>query len=140
MTFGSNSPWLVMNAAFHRSSSLIWMLLYPHRMSIFVNRVHPLIRSMRTGMRGRGYPFLTVHLLTGRESITGLSLRFHSPLTGSHMAFFGIKKYPCLNGLFDGRINLFLRFFSMNFACSCNSACDRGNTLDLITVGASGRS
>src|SRR6201999_2861058 len=70
----------------------------------------------------------------------GRSLRFHSPLIGSHIAFFGMKKYPCLNGLSDGRMNLFLRFFSMNFACSCSSACDSGNTLDLITVGASGSS
>src|SRR6201999_1655333 len=51
-----------------------------------------------------------------------------------------MKKYPCLKGLSDGHMNLFLRFFSMNLACSCNSACDKGNTLDLITVSASGSS
>ncbi|KIJ06994.1 hypothetical protein PAXINDRAFT_39012, partial [Paxillus involutus ATCC 200175] len=36
MTFGSKSPWGVMNAAFQRSPGLICTLLYPHLISNFV--------------------------------------------------------------------------------------------------------
>jgi len=42
MTVGSKSPSFVIKAAFHLSSSLMRTLLYPHLMSIPVNRVHPL--------------------------------------------------------------------------------------------------
>ena len=41
MSVGSNSPRFVWNAAFHSSPSLIQMLLYPHRMSSFVNIFDP---------------------------------------------------------------------------------------------------
>ena len=37
MTVGSNSPWLVMNAALCSLPSLMRMLLYPHLMSTLVN-------------------------------------------------------------------------------------------------------
>jgi len=66
MTVGLNSPSGVRNAAFHLSPSLMWMLLYPHQMSNFVKRVHPLSRSIVCGMRGEMFQFLTVHLLRGR--------------------------------------------------------------------------
>ena len=42
MTIGSNSPQFVQNAAFRLSPTLIQMLLYPHRMSSFVNIFDPL--------------------------------------------------------------------------------------------------
>src|SRR6266446_1436489 len=51
ITVGSNNPLGVRNAAFHSSPSLILMLLYPHRTSTFVKRVHPRSRSMTWGMR-----------------------------------------------------------------------------------------
>ena len=40
ITRGSKRPWDVKNTALHSSPSLILMLLYPHLMLNFVNRVH----------------------------------------------------------------------------------------------------
>ena len=54
MMVGSKSPMGVMKAAFHWSSSRIWMLLYPQRMSNLVNKVDSFISSMSSGMRGSG--------------------------------------------------------------------------------------
>jgi hypothetical protein len=54
MMVSSNSPSLVMKAAFHSSPSLIHMLLYPHQMSNFVYKEHPFSQSMSSGIRGRG--------------------------------------------------------------------------------------
>ena len=53
ITVGSNNPFGVMNAAFHSSPSFIQMLLYPDRMSNFVNSLASLTLSMRSEMRGR---------------------------------------------------------------------------------------
>src|SRR6266481_6490667 len=66
MTVGSNSPSGVRKVAFHSSPSLIWMLLYPHRMSTFVKRVHPCNLSMTWGIKGETFRFFMVHLLIGR--------------------------------------------------------------------------
>jgi hypothetical protein len=41
MTVGSNSPSGVRNTAFHSLPGFIRILLYLHRMSNFVNSVHP---------------------------------------------------------------------------------------------------
>src|SRR5258706_354571 len=49
MTVGSYSPNGVENAAFHRSSFLIWMLLYPQRMSSLVKYVEVLVIRLRYG-------------------------------------------------------------------------------------------
>jgi hypothetical protein len=65
MTMGSNNPSGVRNAAFYSSPSFIWMLLYPHRMSNFVNSVHPASRSITDGIRGDTFQFHLVHLLRG---------------------------------------------------------------------------
>ena len=54
MTVGLNRPLFVMNAAFHSSPSLMQTLLYPHQMSNFVYREHPLNLSMSSRIRGRG--------------------------------------------------------------------------------------
>jgi hypothetical protein len=54
MTVGSNSPSLVIKAAFHLSPSLIRMLLYPQRMLNLVYSEQPFRRSMGSGMRGSG--------------------------------------------------------------------------------------
>ena len=64
ITVGSNSPFGVMNAAFHSSPSLIRMLLYPDQMSNFVNSLASLTLLMRSEMRGRGYASLMVCSLT----------------------------------------------------------------------------
>ena len=54
MTLGSKSPLLVMNAAFHSSPFLIRTLLYPHRMSNFVNKVASRVRLISSGISGNG--------------------------------------------------------------------------------------
>ena len=54
ITKGSYRPKGVVNAAFHLSPSLIWMLLYPHQMSILEKYLAPFSLSMRVAMRGRG--------------------------------------------------------------------------------------
>ncbi len=41
MMVGSNSPLFVVNTTFHWLPSLIQMLLYPHLMLNFMNKVHP---------------------------------------------------------------------------------------------------
>jgi hypothetical protein len=51
---GSNSPLLVIKAAFHSSPFLIRTLLYPHRMLNLVYREHPLSQSMSSGIKGSG--------------------------------------------------------------------------------------
>ena len=66
MTIGSNSPLLVQKAAFHSSSSLIQMLLYPHHMSSLVKHVESLSLSISSGISGSGYLFFTVMLLSFR--------------------------------------------------------------------------
>src|SRR6266850_7895867 len=66
MTSGSNNPSGVRKAAFHSSPSLIQMLLYPHRILNFVNRVHPISRSTTCGINGDTLWFFFVHLLMGR--------------------------------------------------------------------------
>src|SRR5580692_11614778 len=65
MTVGLNNPSGVRNAAFHLSPLQIRMLLYPQRMSNFVNKVHPLNRSIICGMRGEMFLFCLVHLFRG---------------------------------------------------------------------------
>src|SRR6266478_1959959 len=66
ITVGSNKPSGVRKAAFHLSPSLILMLLYPHRTSTFVKRVHPLSRSITWGISGDTFWLRRVHLLIGR--------------------------------------------------------------------------
>ena len=66
ITVSSNSPSGVKKAAFHSSPGLIQMLLYPHWMSNFVNRMHPASWSTTEGMSGDTFRFLLVHLLRGR--------------------------------------------------------------------------
>ena len=66
ITVGSNSPSGVRKAAFHSSPGLIQILLYPHRMSNFVNKVHPASQSTTEGISGDTFRFLLVHLLRGR--------------------------------------------------------------------------
>ena len=65
MTVGSYSPSGVVNAAFQQSSFFILTVLYPHQMSTVVKRVHPQRWLICCGIRGRGYWFFIVHLLTG---------------------------------------------------------------------------
>src|SRR6266404_5212634 len=66
MTVGSNNPSGVRKAAFHSLPSLMRILLYPHRTSTFVKRVHPRSLSMTWGIRGETFRFFIVHLLIGR--------------------------------------------------------------------------
>src|SRR5260221_14288093 len=66
ITKGSNNPSGVRKAAFHSSPSLIRMLLYPHRTSNLVNRVHPASRSITWGISGDTFRLRTVHLLSGQ--------------------------------------------------------------------------
>ena len=65
MTLGLNSPSEVRNAAFHLSLGFIRMLLYPHLTSNFVNKVHPLKRSMVAGMSRETFQFFIIHLFSG---------------------------------------------------------------------------
>ena len=51
--FGSNSPSGMVKAAFHQSSGLMRMLLYPHCMSNFMKINDPHNLSTRLEMRGR---------------------------------------------------------------------------------------
>ena len=60
MTVGSNNPNGVMNAAFHWSSFLSRILLYPHQMSNLVKRVESFMSLINSGINGRGYAFRTV--------------------------------------------------------------------------------
>ena len=60
MTVGSNSPSGVIKVAFHWSSSLNRMLLYPHHMSNLVKRVESFMLSISSGIKGKGYAFRTV--------------------------------------------------------------------------------
>src|SRR6266851_4208944 len=63
---GSNSPSLVVKAAFHSCPFFTHTVLYPHLMSNFMKRVHPLRQLICCGIKGRGYLFWMVHVLTGR--------------------------------------------------------------------------
>ena len=65
MTVGSNSPSGVRKAAFHSSPGLMWILLYPQRMSNLVKRVHPASQSTTEGISGDTFLFLFVHLFNG---------------------------------------------------------------------------
>ena len=66
ITRGLKRPWGVRNAAFHSSPSLILMLLYPHLMSNFVNRVHPANLLITWGISGDTFLFFFVYLFRGR--------------------------------------------------------------------------
>ena len=54
ITKGLNAPWKQMNAAFHSSPSLIWMLLYPYLRSIFINSLDPWSLSTSCPINGKG--------------------------------------------------------------------------------------
>ena len=54
MMFGSNSPSGVVKMAFHQSSGLMRMLLYPHHTLNLVKINDPHNMSIRLKMRGRG--------------------------------------------------------------------------------------
>ena len=54
MMFSSNSPSGVVKVAFHRSSGLMRMLLYPHHMLNLVKLNDPHSLLTRLEMRGRG--------------------------------------------------------------------------------------
>jgi len=61
MTVGSYAPMCVINAAFHSSPSLILTLLYPYLKSNFINTfLFPTLSNI-SAMRGKGYPFFTIH-------------------------------------------------------------------------------
>jgi hypothetical protein len=60
MTLVLYAPKGVLKAAFHRSSSLIWILLKPHLKSSLVNIDFPWRRSMMLLIRGSGYTSHTV--------------------------------------------------------------------------------
>ena len=66
ITVGSKSPSGVRKAAFHSSSDLMWMLLYPHWISDLVNKEHPVSLSTTDGIRGDMFPFFFVHLFNGQ--------------------------------------------------------------------------
>src|SRR5712672_1293985 len=66
MTVGSNSPSLVIKAAFHSSPLRMRTLLYPHRMSNLVNKARARALLMSWGINGRGYVFRTVHWFSRR--------------------------------------------------------------------------
>ena len=54
ITVGSNSPLLVLKAAFHWSPSFIRMLLYPHLTSSLLKNLVSFILSVSSGMSGSG--------------------------------------------------------------------------------------
>ena len=54
MTVGSNSPWLVMNAALCSLPSLMQILLYPHLMSTLVNLFAFWTRAISSEIKGSG--------------------------------------------------------------------------------------
>ena len=60
ITIGLNSPRGAMKTAFHLSSDLMRMLLYPHWMSILVKINDPLSLSIKSEMSGNEQVFLTV--------------------------------------------------------------------------------
>jgi hypothetical protein len=60
ITNGSNNPRLVQNTAFHVSPSLMRILLYPHRTSIFEKYCASDSLSISLDMSGKGYQFLMV--------------------------------------------------------------------------------
>ena len=60
ITVGSNSPRLVLKAAFHWLPSRMRTLLYPHHTSNFVKYLAPLSLSRSSVIQGRGYAFLMV--------------------------------------------------------------------------------
>src|ERR1700761_8879382 len=66
ITSGSNSPWLVRNAAFHSSPFRIRTLLNPHRTSSFVKNRAPFNRLIRSLIKGMGYRFFIVIALSAR--------------------------------------------------------------------------
>ena len=61
---GLKRPWGVRNATVHLLPSLIQMLLYPHLMSNFVNRVHPASQSITCGISGDTFWFFLVYLFS----------------------------------------------------------------------------
>src|SRR6266576_129675 len=75
ITSGSNRPRLVRKAAFHSSPSLILMLLYPHRTSIFEKYLASDSLSTSSEMSGKGY-------LCNGYTVTGSR---HSRYTESNM-------------------------------------------------------
>ncbi len=64
MTVGSNKPQFVLNATFHLSPSLMHTLLYPHQTSSLEKYLAPRNLSISSEMRGSGYQFLIVILLS----------------------------------------------------------------------------
>src|SRR5260221_9121023 len=62
MMVGSNSPWLVWNAAFHSSPSLIHTLLNPHQRSSTVKNSVSQRRVRKSKMRGGGGEVFTLIL------------------------------------------------------------------------------
>ena len=61
ITFGSYSPYLVLNAALCWSPSLILMLLYPQRMLNFEKMFASLTCVISSGISGKGYLFQMVY-------------------------------------------------------------------------------
>src|SRR5579859_5114287 len=64
MTNGSNKPYLVLNAALYSSPFLILILLYPQRMSNFVNMDASFASAICSLTKGTGQWFFFVSLLT----------------------------------------------------------------------------
>ena len=112
ITRGSKRPWGIRNAAFHSSPSLILMLLYPHLMSNFVNRVYPTSLSITWGISGDTFRFFFMYLFRGRWSCTGRS--FPS-------AFF-MKKKLAVYGPLPALIVPHCRCSTVNFSISLISS------------------
>jgi hypothetical protein len=66
ITSGSKSPRLVQNAAFHSSPSWIWTLLNPYQTSSFMKNRAPFSQLIRLLIKGSGYWFFTVIVLSAR--------------------------------------------------------------------------
>jgi len=66
ITFGSKRPQHVLNAPFYWSSSLMWILLYPHHMSNLLNSSIPCKSSIHWARFGRGVTSFLVMAFKGQ--------------------------------------------------------------------------
>src|SRR5262245_15109571 len=112
MTSGSKRPRFVLKAALNSSPSLMRILLYPHRTSSLVKYLAFCRVSMSSVIKGRGYLFLIVILLSFRLSWTGRSLP----------SFFLTKKKGEAIGDLEDQMRPVRKCSSKNSSsCSCSS-------------------
>ena len=98
ITVVSKRPYLMINAVFHLSSSLIQILLHLHLKSMLVKIKALLSDSIKSAILGIGQQFLTV-----------IQLRALQPMTGHKLLLcFFTKKNRAAIGLVDGQIYPFL--------------------------------